>query len=193
MTGSRYLADGERLVVSIRRHPVALAGPALLALAALIAASVLGWLTGPDETGTPIDVVVGMVALAVVARLAWKMWQWSADRIMVTDRRFLLVSGVLTRKVAAMPLSKVTDMTYRRSLLGRVLGYGELVVESAGQDQGLSRLDRIPRPDDFYRTVTALSTSTLPEPEPEAVAHSWTGWAKSPEEEDTGPLPRVIV
>jgi hypothetical protein len=89
-----------------------------------------------------------------------------------------------------MPLTRVTDMTYQRSLLGRILGYGDLIVESAGQDQALSRIEHLPRPDDFYRTITSLVTAGIPSllPEDEEPRRLWL-----PDDEDTGPLPRVIV
>lgn len=185
----RYLADGERLVISIRRHPIVLAGPTALALAAIVAASALGFLAGPRETNDIIDTALGLVALAAVVRLAWKLWLWSADRVVVTDRRFIQITGILTRNVATIPLARVTDMTYRRSIGGRLFGYGDLILETAGQDQAFGRLDHIPHPDDFYRTVTALATATLPEPEADVAFRPFTGW----DEEDTGPLPRVIV
>ncbi|HWL65097.1 MAG TPA: PH domain-containing protein, partial [Actinomycetota bacterium] len=118
--------------------------------------------------------------------LAWRMWEWRADRIVVTDRRIFEVSGVLTRKVASMPLVKMTDITYRRSVLGRLLGYGELIVETAGQDQSLNRITHLPHPDDFYRTITWLVTGGLtPRAEPEDDYYV--------DDDDTGPLPRVVV
>ena len=52
-----------------------------------------------------------------------------------------------------MPLLKVTDMTYDRSILGRVLGYGKFVLESAGRDQALSRIDHVPDADTHYRAI----------------------------------------
>ncbi len=55
-----------------------------------------------------------------------------------------------------MPLAKVTDMTFQRSFLGRLLGYGKFVRESAGQDQALSTVDHIPYPEQFYLEVCAL-------------------------------------
>ena len=55
-----------------------------------------------------------------------------------------------------MPLRKVTDMTYERSVLGRLLGYGEFIMESAGQDQALSRVPYLPRPDSLYLEVSQL-------------------------------------
>jgi PH (Pleckstrin Homology) domain-containing protein len=68
----------------------------------------------------------------------------------------LLIEGILTRKVAIMPLNKVTDLTYERSLAGRMLGYGVFVVESAGQHQAFSRIEYLPTPDSLYHDVSTL-------------------------------------
>ncbi len=53
----------------------------------------------------------------------------------------MLNYGVFTRRVAMMPLMKVTDMSYNRSVLGRLVGYGEFVLESAGQEQALRTVE----------------------------------------------------
>ena len=50
----------------------------------------------------------------------------------------------LHHKLGMMPISKVTDLTYERPLIGRMLGYGTLVIESAGQIQALNRIDYLP-------------------------------------------------
>jgi hypothetical protein len=70
-----------------------------------------------------------------------------------TDKRFLLFYGFISRRVAMMPLLKVTDMTYDRSILGRILGYGKFVLESAGQDQALSTIDHVPDADTHYHAI----------------------------------------
>jgi uncharacterized membrane protein YdbT with pleckstrin-like domain len=191
MTGrARYLAPGERLVMEVRRHIAALAKPGLSAIAAVVGAAAIGYITSPRDEGHLIDTFVGLVAVVFSLRLAWRVWEWAADRIVVTDQRILEVSGLLTRKVASMPLEKVTDMVYSRSVMGRILGYGDMVVESAGQEQALSRIDRVPHPDDFYRTLTALVTAGLPSLLPDDAEVIRTG----PDDlEDTGQLPRVIV
>ena len=56
---------------------------------------------------------------------------------MATDKRLIMTYGLLTHKVAMMPLRKVTDMNYGRSLLGRMLGYGDLdilIINNGGGD-----------------------------------------------------------
>jgi hypothetical protein len=84
--------------------------------------------------------------------------------------------------VAIMPLSKVTDMTYERTLFGRILGYGVFVMESAGQDQALSRIGYLPSPDVLYHDVSAL----LFGPKLMRSGRSWP-----PSSQATTPLPRL--
>jgi uncharacterized membrane protein YdbT with pleckstrin-like domain len=100
---------------------------------------------------------VSVVALVFALRFAWRLTLWTRNRLIVTDRRVFELRGLVVSRVASMPLAKVTDMTYKRSMLGRLLGYGELVVESSGQDQALNDLRHIPDPDEFYRTLTGLA------------------------------------
>ncbi len=55
-----------------------------------------------------------------------------------------------------MPLTKVTDMSFQRTFAGRILGYGEFIVESAGQDQALRNIDHIPYPEQLYLEVCGM-------------------------------------
>ncbi|MDQ4145786.1 MAG: PH domain-containing protein [Actinomycetota bacterium] len=186
---SRYLSGTEQAVLEVRRHPFSLARAGAAALGALLGASIIGSLTSWEKGNDAIDTFVGLVAIGFVVRLLWKILVWWEDRIVVTDQRIFEVSGVLTRKVASMPLEKVTDMTYRRTILGRMLGYGDLIMETAGQKQAMDEISYLPRPDAFYRTVTSLVNS---HPPPARVLFDQTG-PRGPDEDDTGPLPRIVL
>jgi hypothetical protein len=74
----------------------------------------------------------------------------------ITDKRVMLAEGFIVHKVGMMPLSKVTDLTFERSIGGRLLGYGTLIVESAGQIQALNRIDFMPRPEEVYEALSEL-------------------------------------
>jgi uncharacterized membrane protein YdbT with pleckstrin-like domain len=187
MRAARYLASDEDLELEVRHHLAVLIGPLLAAVGAIVGGAVLGFVLSPDQDSDLIDTVVGLIAVFFFLRLGWKLWQWYEDRIYVTTHRVVEVSGVLTRRVASIPLIKVTDMTYKRSLFGRVLGYGELVLESAGQRQAIERISFIPAPDNFYRTVTSLLAASASVPAELILPEPQT------EDDDTGPLPRVVV
>lgn len=143
---SRYLLPGERVVVSTRRHWVKLAGPVALAGLTFV---LMVWGLFSTAWGDAASILVYLFLAAALFAL-WRVLEWRTEWFVATDRRLLKTYGLITQKVAMMPLAKVTDMSYDRSLLGRVLGYGEFVMESAGQDQALSKMDLVPRPDPKY-------------------------------------------
>jgi uncharacterized membrane protein YdbT with pleckstrin-like domain len=67
-----------------------------------------------------------------------------------------MTTGIITTKVLMMPISKVTDLTYERPLMGRLLGYGTMIVESAGQIQALNRLEYLPKAEQVYDAISEL-------------------------------------
>jgi uncharacterized membrane protein YdbT with pleckstrin-like domain len=98
-------------------------------------------------------------------RMIWKVIAWHGTFLVVTSQRILLVSGVLTRKVALIPLVKVTDMSLQRSSTGRLLGFGEFIIESAGQDQALRNVKFIPYPEQLYLEICGLIFRSPDEPD----------------------------
>jgi membrane protein YdbS with pleckstrin-like domain len=151
---NKYLLPHEHQVITVRKHPAVLIGPIAISLAGLVIAAVISTTVARHNSG-----VVGFVWIAWAVVLLWlvyKVWEWSQDYFIVTSRRMLLATGVITRKVAMMPLVKVTDMSFQRSSLGRLLGYGEFILESAGQDQALRRVDHLPYPEQLYLEVCGL-------------------------------------
>lgn len=151
---NKYLLPHERQVITVRRHPAVLEGPITLTVAGLIIAAVLsGTLLRHQSSALAVVWIIWGVLLV---RLLWKIAGWAVEYFVITSQRMILTSGVLTRKVAMMPLVKVTDMSFRRSLLGRLQGYGEFVLESAGQDQALRTVEFIPYPEQLYLEVCAL-------------------------------------
>jgi uncharacterized membrane protein YdbT with pleckstrin-like domain len=148
---ARYLLPNEDCVAMVRRHPAVLLPASAYAVGGLLAAFIVSATLLRGHT-TLILIIWGLWGVLMV-RLIWQAINWAVDYFVITSKRILLTSGVFTRSVAMMPLSKVTDMSFRRSLAGRLLGYGEFVVESAGQDQALRTIDHIPYPEDLYRRV----------------------------------------
>jgi hypothetical protein len=147
----RYVLTGERVVVATRHHWAMLLEPVATTAAGLL---VVVWLlvqAGPSA-GDGL-MVLWLLWLVLVARLAWKLLEWRNEWFVATDKRLLLLYGLITHKVAMMPLTKVTDLNYGRSLTGRVLGYGQFLLESAGQDQALRQIDWVARPEATYRRI----------------------------------------
>lgn len=97
-----------------------------------------------------------IVYLVIVGGLIYSIYnlvEYFLQSVFITDRRVFEVSGIITRTVATMPLRALTDIRYDQTLLGRLLGYGHFTVESAGQDQALSKLEFVNNPQRFYKII----------------------------------------
>lgn len=154
-----YLLSTERRVIRLRRHWAFLLRKLAETVLALVAAFALSFVLREVEPSDAINLlqnVLWYVALFVLLRFTYYLVEWWVERIVVTDKRFMITSGIFTTKIAMMPVGKVTDLTYQRSVLGRMFGYGTLVVESAGQIQALNRIEFVPRPEEVFDAISEL-------------------------------------
>lgn len=149
-----YLLDTERRVIRLRRHWAILLWDTFESAALLAITMMVSYLLPP--AAWVVQNILWYAALLVVLRFTWKVMEWWVETLVVTDKRFILTKGIFTTKVLMMPISKVTDLTYQRPFFGRLAGYGTIVIESAGQIQALNHIDYLPRPEEFYDTISEL-------------------------------------
>jgi Bacterial PH domain len=97
-----------------------------------------------------------LVLVAALIYYGLRVGEWWMRHFIVSTRRVLLTSGVIVRTVTLLPLRRITDLTWKETLLGQVLGYGTFRFESAGQQQALSEITYLPRADLLYRQVSGL-------------------------------------
>jgi membrane protein YdbS with pleckstrin-like domain len=148
----RYLFPTEKFRGEWRRHWIHLVKR--LSIGVLVT-FVLGYLAGwfarqGYQTGLTILVVIW---IGVIGWVLWDAVQWYYYRFVLTNRRLMVVEGVVARKVAMMPLQRVQDMKYTQTALGRMLHYGVFEVESAGQQQAFRTVSNLPNPTDLYLQV----------------------------------------
>ena len=153
---SRYLIATESIIFCLRRHWVVLLEPALSALAGLV----LVLLAAGRGSGTVVRIAL-VIWVILLLRFLFHWYERHHEVFLATNSRLMLVHGLATRKVDIMPMSKVTDMRYDRSLTGQIFGYGVFILESAGQDQALSRINFIPDPDEHYQQISAVIFSPV--------------------------------
>ncbi len=145
-----YLSAGERCVIRTQRHwfvplrDISRGGGMM---------AVVGVLTFVAPSVFLVQLALWLGALAHTGYVGWCVLRWRAEQIAITDRRIIRVSGLVTLRVDAVPLSKITDSTLRRSILGRILGYGTVRIETAGQADSLGTMTYVPSPDALYRAT----------------------------------------
>jgi membrane protein YdbS with pleckstrin-like domain len=125
----RLLNSGERVLVDVRPHWWYLAGPVsllVLVIAGAIAAFV-DW--APRWVSWLVLVALGLAALWLAARYV----RWVTSRLIVTDARVIERRGIVARSGREIPLAALTDIGYRQTFFERVIGAGNVVLESAGR------------------------------------------------------------
>ena len=127
----KYLLPHEKPpVIATRRHWAVLVVPMAKALPVL---AVGFWLMVLDPENR-VTASVGLILLVgALGYLALRAGEWWMRHFIVTNRRVLLTTGIIVRTVALLPLRRITDLTYKETLLGQLLGYGTFRFESAGQ------------------------------------------------------------
>ena len=124
---------------------------------ALVAGVVMGYIVLTNDFD-PL-VLVPIVGLMFIARLGLKILRWWKYEVRyLTNRRIIEATGFLGLRVASMPVSHVTDLVLTRTTGGEIFGYGDLRIESAGQDQSLANIPWLVEPRAFHRLAVRLAT-----------------------------------
>jgi hypothetical protein len=156
----RLLAPSERVHLVTREHGMVLAPAFLRTVAGLGVLGAIAYEAAGARQLGPARPVVAAAAGVLTVVLIWKLLRtvlaWHARRLVVTDRRALLIAGGLSRRVAVVPLDSVEEVEVRMSALGRMLRYGGLVVSAGGRRGLLFGLRRLPDPDLVFALVLGL-------------------------------------
>ncbi len=125
------LYPGEKIVLNLRPHWWFFAPQA----AALVAAVILGVvaLVGFPNSSA-VALVTGVLILIVLGWFLVRYVAWSTTHLVLTTDRLISRSGVFTRQGIEIPLERINTVFYRETLFERLLGSGDLVVESAGEN-----------------------------------------------------------
>src|ERR1700733_8274750 len=156
MGSDRSLATGEEVVAILHPHWKTLVRPILLTFV-VVAVLLIGEVLIPASRAADGE----RLALAVVA-IVLLMWcltipllRWRTTAYELTTRRLRLRDGIIARNGRDIPLSRITDVSFRKGPLDRLLGSGPLVVESAGE-HGQLRLTEIPNAERVQATLFQL-------------------------------------
>lgn len=150
---ARLLREEDEDVVDIvRKHWVVYLFPSVLGLAGALCWALAAF--APVQLGwVPI-----LLGLALILWGVFKGLQRNIDRFVVTNQRVFRVHGLLNRKEATMPLSRILDISVDKPLHGRILDFGHFTFESAAQAQGLRDIRYVGRPDARNLTIQRVVT-----------------------------------
>jgi uncharacterized membrane protein YdbT with pleckstrin-like domain len=158
----RLLLDGEVVALDLRPHWWFFAGPMFAGIPVL--ALLIGALKQNGDVQT-----VGLWVTAAVA-LGWAVWlgsrliSWQTTHFLVTSERLVFRSGILAKHTRDIPLDKINDLASSQSFFERMIGAGDLLIESAGE-RGQETFSDIPHPDavqqEIYRQMETNQARTM--------------------------------
>ncbi len=125
----KLLNQGERVVLDLRPHWWRIFPASgflgLAAVAGVIALSATG--------NSAVRILFGILLLAALANFVKDYIRWTSENFVVTSERVIHRSGVIAKRGIEIPLDRINTVFFSQSLFERLLGAGDLGVESAGE------------------------------------------------------------
>lgn len=157
---SRLLTEGEAVILDLRPHWIALIKPLLWTIGIGAVTGFLWVLAGPEsDVLTQIRwALVGIALVLWIPLAAAPAVRWRFTLFVLTNERVITRSGVIAKRSKEIPLETINDVTFGQRIIERMIGAGDLIVESAGES-GQNRFTDIRHPEavqlEIYRAAEA--------------------------------------
>lgn len=149
----KLLNDHEEVAVDLHPHWWYYAQP----VTALVGAIVLGIITLVfTDGGSNARKALGWLAvILLIASIIWliiRYTKWATTNFVITSDRLIFRSGVLAKSGIEIPLERVNNVHFNQSIFERMVGAGDLLIESGGED-GQQRFTDIRQPDRVQKQI----------------------------------------
>ena len=151
----RLLNDDETVRVDLHPHWWFLAAPTTMVIVAIGAALATLVYTSSDSTEQTIAGWMSLAALVVSSSwLIVRYARWLTTHFVITDRRIIFRTGLLSKRGIEIPLDRVQTVHFSQGVLERLVGAGDLLIES-GAESGQQHFTDISQPDRVQRVIHA--------------------------------------
>jgi uncharacterized membrane protein YdbT with pleckstrin-like domain len=147
----KHLNENEEFILDIHPHWWYFARSGGAAVAAIVA-----WYLGASQIdGGFMEWLPKGLAVVVALTLTWIGWeylQWRFTNFAITNARVIYQEGLISKKGVEIPLERVNNVNFNQTIIERILGAGDLLIESGGQD-GQQRFTDIKRPHEVKKIL----------------------------------------
>ncbi len=129
----KFLGADEDVILHLRTHGKHLVLPVLGLL--LLAVGTWAGMAFMPASWAPVGtwVLAVVVAVLFVLVVLVPFLRWRTTTYTLTDRRVITRKGIINKSGHDIPLSRINNVTYERSLLDRILGCGTLQLTTAAE------------------------------------------------------------
>ena len=149
---TKYLNDDEHVILDLHPHWWTFVKPSLA-----IVASIVAWIKSHDiaeaAAGSARKLIeTSALWLSLAALLLTVLWlvkvalTWSRTHFVLTNQRVVFRAGVIARTGIEIPLYRVNNINFHQSIFERMIGAGDLLIESGGED-GMQVFDNVRDPE----------------------------------------------
>jgi len=144
----KLLSPGEEIVAEFRPHWTSILVPLALTLAALVVVVLLAAFTdGALRQWGPLAVAVIWLVLTVPRFISWLTTEH-----VITNERVVHRQGFVAKHGKEIPLEMINTVAFRQTVFERMVGSGDVVIESAGE-QGQTLYRDIPKPEQLQTLI----------------------------------------
>lgn len=148
---TRLLSPGEEVVTEFRPHWTAILGPLSITIGALVAVILLAFVV-PDSQTEIRRFGPGIVAVLWLAVTIRGFITWLTTQHVITNERVIHRRGFISKHGREIPLEMINTVAFSQTIFERVVGSGDLVIESAGEG-GQTRYTDIPDPEGLQTLI----------------------------------------
>ncbi|MCH7232030.1 PH domain-containing protein [Glycomyces sp. L485] len=153
------LARGEEVKLHSRPHWKEAVGPVLWFVVFLLIGAIGIYYTAQTDWSIKMWLILAEVGITA-ALLVWLSvvpWiAWQTTHYVITDQRVMWRIGMITRESRHIPLARVNTVSYTQSIAERILGYGDLKIDSASDDGEIELID-VPKVDKVKAVIYQLA------------------------------------
>lgn len=150
----KRLLESEELIFATRKHGIKIFPYVAICLGTLVLTTAVTILLPTNLRFFSYIFWYVAVPLSIIYMLV-KLWLWATVWYIATNKRILHVRVLFFSQDYTLPISKVTDLTFKVSFWGEIFGYGKFIFESAGQDQAINDLNFVPQSYRLYYELCA--------------------------------------
>lgn len=147
----KLLNDNEELVLDLRPHWIFLL-PATLFLVAAIIFGIWSALTFDGTAGTVMSSGALILLAVAVGWFVFKYIRWSTTMFVLTSDRVITRRGWIRKAGVEIPLERINTVFFQQRVFERIVGAGDLKIESAGE-RGMEHLSDIRKPAQVQREI----------------------------------------
>lgn len=153
----RLLDDHEEVTVDLHPHWWFLAPPIVAVVASMAAGIVVLVVT---DIGSAVRApLVWLSIAAILASAVWlllRYFRWLTTHFVITNHRVIFRTGLFAKRGVEIPLERVNTVHFHQRVFQRLVGAGDLLVESGGES-GQQRFTDIRQPDRVQRVIHAAA------------------------------------